>query len=215
MADPGDKKKPATYQDVLDAPEQLVAEIIDGELRLSPRPAMPHARAASALGYALGPPFDEGRGGPGGWVIVYEPELHLGADIVVPDLAGWRRERFDTTWLGGPYITCAPDWICEVLSLRTAVDDRREKLPIYAAAGVQHAWLVHPVYRSLEVFRMHEGKLLSIAVHTGNQPVRAEPFDAIELDLSRLWRDVPQPPRGSRSSEPPGSWSFAQEYELL
>lgn len=213
MADPGDKKKRATYQDVLDAPPHKVAEIINGELRLSPRPAGPHTRAASALGYALGPPFDEGRGGPGGWVILIEPELHLGDDIVVPDLAGWRRERFDTSWLADNYFTCAPDWICEVLSLRTAVHDRREKLPLYAAAGVQHAWLVHPIYRSVEVFRLHEGQLLSIGIHTGDQRVRAEPFDALDLDLSRLWRDVPQPPR-PRSSEPSSSWSFEQEYEL-
>jgi len=213
VADPGDKKKRATYQDVLDAPEHLVAEIIGGELRLSPRPAGPHTRAASNLGYMLGPPFDAGDGGPGGWVILVEPELHFDPEIVVPDLAGWRRERFDSAWLAGAYLTSAPDWICEVLSPRTAVNDRLEKLPIYAAAGVQYAWLVHPTYRSLEVFRLHEGKWLSLAVHVGSQTVRAEPFDAIALDLSRLWRDVP--PRGSRASEGPGGDVYDQWSDIL
>lgn len=232
MADPGDKKRRATYQDVLDADERLVAEIIGGELRLSPRPGGPHTRVTSQLGGALVPPFDNGDGGPGGWIILDEPELHVGADddleIVVPDLAGWRRERFDTAWLGGNYFTCAPDWVCEVLSTRTATNDRIEKLPLYARAGVQYAWLVHPVYRSLEVFRLtDERQWLSVATHVGDQVVRAVPFDAIELDLSRLWSDVPRPPRrgGGRASEageageagegPEARWSFAEDYDVL
>jgi Uma2 family endonuclease len=211
MADPGDKKKRATYQDVLDAPEHMVAELIDGELRLSPRPAPPHALALSALGYALGPPFHHGDGGPGGWVILHEPELHLGPEIVVPDLAGWRRERFDARWLRDAHFTAAPDWLCEVLSPRTAVNDRLEKLPIYARAGVRNVWLLHPIYRSLEVFRLEAGKWVSIATHVGNAMVRAEPFDAIELDLARLWRDVPPP--ASRASDM--SDLYARWAELL
>lgn len=199
MADPGDKKKPATYQDVLDAPEHMVAEILAGELRLSPRPGGRHTRVASSLGFVLGPPFDRGDGGPGGWVILDEPELHFGADIIVPDLAGWRRDRFDVSWIEASYFTVAPDWICEVLSPGNAVNDRLEKLPIYAAAGVQHAWFVHPVYRSLEVFRLEGGRWVSIATHVGNTVVRAEPFDAIEIDLARVWHDLP--PRPSRASE--------------
>jgi len=203
MADPA--KRRATYQDVLDAPEHQVAEIIGGDLRLSPRPGGPHTRSTSALGYLLGPPFDFGSGGPGGWIILDEPELHLGADIVVPDLAGWRRERMPEV-TGGAYFTLAPDWICEALSRSTAVMDRAEKLPIYAAAGVRHVWLVDAVTRTLEVMRLHEGKWLLLDVHHGDQRVRAEPFDAIELDLSRLWANVAPPP--TRASEP------ASEYEL-
>jgi len=205
MADPGDKKKRATYQDVLDAPEYRVAEIINGELRLTPRPAGPHTRVASKLGGLLDTRFDEGDGGPGGWVILHEPELHLldaaDPEIVVPDLAGWRRERFDTAWIGGSYFTAPPDWVCEVLSPRLEKKDRIEKMPIYAAAGVKYAWLIYPRYRSLEVFRLHDGKWLSLAGHVGNVTVRAEPFDAVELDLSRLWRDLPPPTRASEGSE--------------
>jgi len=198
MSDPA--KRRATYQDVLDAPEHLVAEIIGGELRLSPRPGGPHTVATSRLGYLLGPPFDLGSGGPGGWIILDEPELHLGDDIVVPDLAGWRRERL-TVVPGGAFFTLAPDWICEALSPSTAVHDRSEKLPIYATAGVRHLWLVDARQRSLEVLRLHDGKWLIVDVHRGDVRVRAEPFDEIELDLAALWRDAAPLPWGTRASE--------------
>jgi Uma2 family endonuclease len=197
MADPA--KRRATYQDVLDAPEHLVAEIIGGELRLSPRPAGPHTRVTSNLGYELGPPFDRGRGGPGGWILLDEPELHLDADILVPDLAGWRRERMPAI-PDAAYFTLVPDWVCEALSPSNAVHDRAEKLPIYARAGVGHVWLVDPVQRTLEVMRLHEGKWLLVGVHRGNVRVRAEPFDAIELDVALLWEDLASLP--GRVSEP-------------
>jgi Uma2 family endonuclease len=137
MADPA--KRRATYQDVLDAPPHKVAEIVDGVLHLSPRPAMPQAQASSAIGGELTGPFQRGRGGPGGWLIIDEPELHLHADILVPDLAGWRRERMPKL-PNAPYVTLAPDWICEVLSPSTSRLDRAEKLPVYAREGVRHAW---------------------------------------------------------------------------
>jgi Uma2 family endonuclease len=193
-------KRRATYQDVLDAPPHLIAEIIGGELQLSPRPGGPHTAATSRLGYLLGPPFDLGSGGPGGWIILDEPELHLGDAIVVPDLAGWRRARMASV-PNEPFFTLAPDWACEVLSRSTAATDRAEKLPIYAAAGVQHVWLVDAIQRTLEVLRAHEGKWLILAVHRGDQRVRAEPFEAIELDLAALWAGSPPSPRGTRASE--------------
>ena len=188
MADPA--KRRATYQDVLDAPPHLVAEVIDGELRLFPRPAKPHAAATTALGEELGPPFKRGRGGPGGWIILYEPELHLGADILVPDLAGWRRERMPALTTDEPYFTLAPDWACEVLSPGTQAMDRARKLPIYAREGIGHVWLVDPLQRTLEVLRRQNRDWLIVAVHEGAAAVRAEPFDAIELDLGILWADV-------------------------
>jgi Uma2 family endonuclease len=130
-------RKPATYQDILDAPENLVAEIINGELHTQPRPAPHHSRASSSLGDELVSPFDKGRGGPGGWWILDEPELHLGHDVLVPDIGGWRRERMprlpDTAWF-----ELAPDWVCEVLSPGTARKDRVLKMPLYARYGVQH-----------------------------------------------------------------------------
>jgi len=187
MGEPARRK--ATYADILAAPLHLVAEIIAGELRLHPRPAKPHAAAASAIGEELGPPFKRGRGGPGGWIILDEPELHLGEDVIVPDLAGWRRERMPTLD-DEPYFTLAPDWVCEVLSPKTARADRAEKLPIYALACVGHVWLVDPRARTLEVLRRQEDKWLIADVFKDDARVRAEPFDAIELDLAVLWADV-------------------------
>lgn len=194
------KKPPATYQDVLDAPDNMVAEIIGGELRLSPRPAGAHTVAASRLGFLLGPPFQFGNGGPGGWHILDEPELHFGPEIVVPDLGGWRVERLPVI-PDDAYFTLPPDWICEVLSPSTRVHDRSEKLPIYAAAGVRHVWFIDPRQRTLEVMRLHEGKWLILAIHRGELQVRAEPFDGIELDLSVLWANLAPPTQPSRASE--------------
>jgi Uma2 family endonuclease len=218
VSDPA--KKRATYQDVLDAPDHLIAEIINGDLRLSPRPGAPHTVAQSGLGALLAGPMQFGtNGGPGGWMILFEPELHLGEDIVVPDVAGWRVERMpqihDDLALHDAYFTIAPDWVCEVLSRRTAVDDRLEKLPIYAAAQVGHAWLVDAAKRSLEVFRLHADTWLVAGVYTGNQTVRAEPFDAIELDLSALWSYLPRPKsRSSRASEANPDYQFEYAFEL-
>jgi Uma2 family endonuclease len=188
MADAARKR--ATYADVLSAPRHKVAELIGGELRLSPRPAKPHAAAASALGEELGPPFKRGRGGPGGWILLDEPELHLGEDVLVPDLAGWRRERMPILTTEEPYFTLAPDWVCEVLSRSTSRSDRSEKLPIYAREGVGHAWLVDPLDRMLEMLRLENGRWSILSVHRDDERVRAEPFDAIELELGVLWADV-------------------------
>ena len=188
MADPA--KRRATYEDVLNAPEHMVAEIIDGELELQPRPAKPHAAAATALGEELGPPFKRGRGGPGGWIMLDEPELHLAGDVLVPDLAGWRRERMPMITTEEPFFTLAPDWACEVISPSTAAKDRARKLPIYAREGVTHVWLVDPLQRTLDVLRLQDRHWVIVAVHEGAARVRAEPFDAIELDLGILWVDV-------------------------
>jgi Uma2 family endonuclease len=192
-------RRRATYQDVLDAPEHKVAEIVNGELHLSPRPGGAAMAVASALGEELGPPFKRGRGGPGGWLILDEPEIHLADEIVVPDLAGWRRERMPLV-PEGAFFALAPDWICEVLSPSTEKFDRAEKMALYASFGVPHAWLVHPLRRTLEAFRLHDGHWLSIAVHKDDDRARIEPFDAIELDLAVLWADVPLPTHASEAA---------------
>lgn len=175
------------------APEHLVAEIIDGQLSLIPRPRRRHAQSAIALGSDLHNPFSRGRDGPGGWVILPEPELHLGPrpDVVVPDLAGWRRERLPPGFLADDAagIPLAPDWVCEVLSPSTASVDRAKKLPIYWREGVGHAWLIDPTAHTLEVFRRHDLGWLLVASHEGASVVHAEPFDAIALDLAGLWVD--------------------------
>lgn len=167
-------------------PSHLVAEIVGGDLHTSPRPAFRHAAASSALGGELWSPFHQGRGGPGGWWILFEPELHLGDDVVVPDLAGWRRERMPEL----PDVAAsslAPDWVCEVVSPGTERLDRAKKMPAYAREGVAHLWLVNPSARTREVYRLVEGRWLPLATHEGTARVRAEPFDAVELELAPLW----------------------------
>lgn len=180
--------KRATYEDVLNAPENKVAEILDGELFVSPRPAPAHAAAASVIGMAVGNPFHRGIGGPGGWWILDEPELHFGEQVVVPDIAGWRRERLPAMPREA-FFTLAPDWVCEVLSPSTERFDRSRKLRIYAEAGVAHAWLVKPLDRTLEVLRLREGVWSIVGVWVDAAVVRAEPFEAVELELGRLWAD--------------------------
>ena len=178
-------KKAATYGDLLSLPAHLVGEILDGELVVSPRPAALHARAASRLGIELGGPFDRGKGGPGGWIILDEPELHLVGQVLVPDLAGWLRERMPQV-PDVPFFDLAPDWLCEILSPSSAKIDRAHKMPHYAAAKVQHVWLVDPEATTLEVYRLDGGWRL-IETFAGDAPIRAEPFDAVELDLASLW----------------------------
>ena len=179
-------KTGATYADLYDVPDNFVAEMFDGDLYASPRPAIPHAHAASLLGVVLGDAFHLGRSGPGGWLFLDEPELHFGNDVLVPDLVAWRRERMPEA-PDAAYITLAPDWVCEVLSPSTEILDREKKLRIYARESVAHAWLVDPLRRTLEVLALDEGKWVARATHEGGVSVRAAPFDAIELELGALW----------------------------
>ena len=186
MAAPPDTRRGATYEDLERVPDTMVAEIVDGELFASPRPRPRHAVAASALGGDLNPPFQQGRGGPGGWWILGEPELHFGEDVLVPDRAGWTRERLPSM-PPEAFFTLAPDWICEVISPHNERHDRARKMPVYAREGVRHAWLVDPLDRSLEVFRLEAGGWSLLATHRGDEIVRAEPFQAVEVDLLGLW----------------------------
>ncbi len=179
-------KRRATYDDLLAVPAHLVAEILDGELVTQPRPASPHTRAASRLGAELDGPFDRGKGGPGGWLLLDEPELHLGGDIVVPDLAGWRRERMPEMPDAAAF-DLAPDWICEVLSPGTAATDRAVKMPIYARERVAHLWLVDPLVRTLEASRLENGRWVLLGAWRDDARVRAEPFETFELELAGLW----------------------------
>ncbi len=176
----------ASYQDVLDADPNLIAEAIDGVLYTQPRPSGPHTEAASVLAMDLGNPFHRGRGGPGGWILLHEPELHLGDDILVPDLAAWRRERLPEV-PDAPFFELAPDWVCEVLSESTARHDRQRKRPIYARERVGHLWLVDPMVRIVEVFRLDGPSYRSVATYGEDDVVRLEPFDAVELELAALW----------------------------
>lgn len=185
--------KRATYEDVLNAPENKVAELLDGELVLSPRPTPRHSVAASEIGMAIGNPFHRGAGGPGGWWILDEPELHFGDHVVVPDIAGWRRERMSAI-PDAAYFTLAPDWVCEVLSRSTEKFDRSRKLRIYAEAGVDHAWLVKPTDRTLEVLRLRDRAWTIVGSWEDAAVVHVEPFAAVGLELARLWPYAPSTP---------------------
>jgi Uma2 family endonuclease len=176
----------ATYADLVAVPEHLVAEILDDELYTSPRPAPRHAVAQVRVASLLDAAFGRGRGGPGGWLILMEPELHASRDVLVPDLAGWRRERLPRV-PEEAFFRLAPDWVCEVLSPGTAATDRTKKLRIYAREGVQHAWLVDPLARLLEVLRLDAGGWVIAATYAGADVVRAAPFDAVDLELAALW----------------------------
>ncbi len=185
---PTPPKKPATYEDLFDLPENVVGEIIQGELIVSPRPVFAHAHAASVLTTDIGSPFFRGKGGPGGWWIFDEIELHLENDILVPDLAGWRRTRLPKPPSPSePFLTLAPDWVCEILSPSTARIDRHRKLPIYARSQVATVWLIDPLIHTLEVLRYQPDGWLLAATFSEDERVRAEPFDAVELELGALW----------------------------
>jgi len=178
----------ATYDDLVKLPENLVAEIVGGELHASPRPAPRHAVAYARTTGLLASAFDSGRGGPGGWWILAEPELHLGPDVLVPDLAGWRRERMPRV-PETAYFPLAPDWICEILSPSTASLDRAKKLVVYAREGIAHAWLMDPVARTLEVLRLDAGHWMIVVTLAGDATARVEPFEAIEFELGQFWID--------------------------
>jgi Uma2 family endonuclease len=178
----------ASYDDVLAAPAHLIAEVLEGALYTQPRPNLRHQHASSNLGGELSSPFGRGRGGPGGWILLDEPELHLGtpADILVPDLAGWRHSKLPAL-PDQAFLTVAPDWVCEVLSASTRRVDRVVKLPIYRREGVRHVWLIEPEAMTLEVFRLDGETYSLLATYAEDARVRAEPFDSYELELGALW----------------------------
>jgi len=178
--------RPATYADIEALPENMVGQILYGVLHAHPRPIPRHSRATSSLGYELSGPFDRGRGGPGGWIILDEPEVHLGPHVVVPDIAGWRRERMPRL-PDKAYFELAPDWVCEVLSSSTVRIDRTDKLAIYAEFGVGHAWYVDPDARTLEVFALTGGKWLLAATFKESDAVAAPPFETHTFALDVLW----------------------------
>ncbi len=181
-------KKFATYEDFLNVPEHLQAEIIAGELITSPRPGPRHAMASTSLGEEITGPFQKGKGGgPGGWWILFEQEIHLQGDILIPDIAGWKKELLPTIPTDKNYLEIAPQWVCEILSPGTARKDRVWKMPIYAREKVEHIWLIHPVEKTLEVYQRNEMIWTLLQSFGGNDQVRAAPFDAIELDLDSLW----------------------------
>ncbi len=197
----------ATYQDVLDAPAHLVAEIVDGVLHTQPRPMLVHSHAQTGLASGLRH-FGRGGGdGAGGWLILVEPELHLGRDILVPDIAGWRVERMPEE---AAYATVAPDWVCEILSPSTRPLDLGGKRGIYAREGVAHLWFVDPEARTLEAFELRDGQWMLLETVTGEAIVSPPPFSATPFSLGELWwPTAAKPPQASAVHEPQPPGRFA------
>lgn len=179
------------YGRLIDLPENVVGEIIAGELYTQPRPAGPHAMTSSALGGELYNFFQRGRGGPGGWWIIDEPELHFVRDteVLVPDIAGWQRERMPSLPRDHRF-EVVPDWVCEVLSPSTVKKDRIGKMPIYARYGVAFLWLVDPLARTLEAFALDRDVWKVIGLFKDRDEVSVQPFDLCSLMLTELWVDV-------------------------
>jgi len=198
-------RRRATYEDLLAVPDEQVAEILDGELHVTPRPAAPHAVAHTNLLIDLGAALRRSEGDPpdGGWWFLTEPELHLGEDVVVPDAAAWRRARMPAV-PNAPWFSLAPDWACEVISPSTARIVRAKKMRILAREGVRHFWIVDPLARTLEVYRLEGTAWLLVVTHSGDAAVRCEPFEAVELSLSRWWLPEPPPERAPEAASPSG-----------
>ena len=176
----------ATYADLEAVPDYLVAEIIDGTLETHPRPRPRHASVAVRLSGGLDLPFGRGRGGPGGWIFLVGPELHLGSQVLVPDLAGWRRERMPTE-PDTAYIETPPDWVCEILSPSTARIDRGPKRRICAEAGVDHLWLLDPGDGVLEAFALTGRQWLLTGTVQRGETAALPPFDAVPFPLDDLF----------------------------
>lgn len=191
MSDAVQSKKKATYDDVLKLSENMVGEIIDGELYVSPRPSSKHALAASRLTGKLEPLYGGAGNGPGGWWIITEPEIHFGKnpneEIFVPDLAGWHKEKMPV-FPDVAFFDVTPDWICEILSPSNMRLDRTKKVPLYATLGVKHLWLINPRDKTLEVFRLETGRWVLLSNYAEIDTVKAEPFQEMEFDLGNLWK---------------------------
>lgn len=191
-----DPTRQATYQDVLDAPPNMVAQIIDGDLHLMPRPSWLHVKANGRLYSALERRFSCDGEGPGEWEILSEPEIHLREDVLVPDIAGWRAENFFPR-PGIPWLDCAPDWVCEVLSPSTREHDLGSKSEIYARDGVSLLWFVDPEARTLLAYALTRKKWVQISTVSGEDIVSVPPFETLNIPLSRLWKGGPLlPPSG-------------------
>jgi Uma2 family endonuclease len=188
---PAAPRKLATYDDLLALPEDVRAEVLDGEVIVSPSALTDHSRVQRSLGAFIGKPFDDddGRGGPGGWWILTEVDVELGPHQVVrPDVSGWRRVRFPSP-RGVRPVTVVPDWVCEVVSPSRPKQDRVRKRRIYAAHGVAHYWIVDPDARTLEALRLdaERGEWRETGAYDDESVARIAPFDAVELEVGRLF----------------------------
>jgi Uma2 family endonuclease len=182
------KHRPATYADIEALPPHVTGEILFGVLHTQLRPMPRHGNAANEVSGELWGPFGRGRGGPGGWRFLPEPELHLGPHFIVPDIAGWRLDTLPKLPKTA-FIETPPDWVCEVMSPSTRRKDRTDKLVIYAAFGIGHCWYVDPSLQTMEVFELTGSKWLLTATFKDADPVCAPPFEAHTFALDVLWAE--------------------------
>ena len=182
------KTRTSLYEQLEALPEGLTGEILNGQLYTQPRPSGAHVVTATSLADELVSPFQKGRGGPGGWWIAAEPELHFihDTEVDVPDLAGWRRSRLPQIPKDHRF-TVVPDWVCEILSPSTESKDREVKMPIYAHFGVPYAWLIDPRAHTLEAYALEGGDWREIGRFAGGAQVSVAPFDAVTIALDDLW----------------------------
>lgn len=170
------------YDAIENLPEGVVGEIIDGQVHTHPRPAGRHGDAASVLLIDLGGPFYRGRGGPGGWRLIAEPEVHFqrDAEVLVPDIAGWRRERLPEV-PDDQRFEVVPDWVCEVLSPSIEATDRAQKMRVYARYGVPHAWLVDPREKSVEAYALAADGWQPLRTVRGESAIEVAPFAEVPI----------------------------------
>jgi Putative restriction endonuclease len=178
------KPSGAAYDDLVAAPSNLIAEIVDGRLYGTPRPPPRLSTVASRLNAIVGSAECDR------WWLLWKVEIHLREDVLVPDLSGWRRDRLPNI-PDAPWMSSAPEWACEVMASPSEEHlDRVVKLPVYAREGVACVWLVKPLTRTLEVYRRNGTNWTLVVAHGGYGKIRVEPFDSLEWDLGRLWADL-------------------------
>jgi Uma2 family endonuclease len=185
----------AVAADLLGLPEELGAEIVDGEIVQKAAPDFEHGNAQLGLGAILRGPFQRrpgGPGGPGGWWLGSEVDIEFEVhEVYCPDLAGWRRDHCPQRPTGRP-VRIRPDWVCEVLSRSTASRDQVKKLRTYLRCGVGHYWIVAPEHETLTVMRNGPDGFVVVLTAARPDRVRAEPFEAIEIHVGLLFGDDPE-----------------------
>jgi Uma2 family endonuclease len=190
-----DPSRLATYEDLLNYPENERVEILDGVVVAQASPLPEHSNVQLGLAAILRAAFQYGRGGPGGWWILGDVDVRVGAhDIVRPDLVGWRQERLPSPWGKRP-IDIVPDWVCEVVSPYGKTRDRIKKRQLYARHGVPYYWMIDPA-GIIETLVLEKGRWIVADAYELDAVVRIPPFDAIELQLADIFPPDESKPAG-------------------